>query len=93
MIAASSAAPSTDERKHKHRIAQVKSVLQRNELPIIVGWSFFPLAPTDLICYVCGVLEVDFKKFLFGILLGEGTICAIYIFLGDYVLRWLHFRV
>jgi uncharacterized membrane protein YdjX (TVP38/TMEM64 family) len=80
------------ERKHKYRVTQVKTVLEKNELPIIIGWSFFPLAPTDLICYVCGVLEVDFKKFLFGILVGEGTICAIYIFLGDYVLRWLHFR-
>jgi len=80
------------ERKHKHRVTQVKTVLEKNELPIIIGWSFFPLAPTDLICYVCGVLEVDFRKFLFGILVGEGTICAIYIFLGDYVLRWLHFR-
>jgi len=80
------------ERKHQHRVTQVKTVLEKNELPIIIGWSFFPLAPTDLICYVCGVLEVDFRKFLFGILVGEGTICAIYIFLGDYVLRWLHFR-
>jgi uncharacterized membrane protein YdjX (TVP38/TMEM64 family) len=79
------------ERKHKTRVLQVKGVLQKNELPIIIGWSFFPLAPTDMICYVCGVLEVDFWKFLFGILIGEGTICAIYIFLGDHLLRFLHF--
>lgn len=81
------------ERNHKHRVLQVKGILQKNELPIIIGWSFFPLAPTDMICYVCGVLEVDFRKFLLGILAGEGTICAIYIFLGDHLLRFLHVKI
>ena len=80
------------ERKHRAKVRRVKEVLQKNELSIIIGWSFFPLAPTDLICYVCGALEVDFKKFLFGILIGEGSICAIYIFLGDSILRFLHLR-
>jgi uncharacterized membrane protein YdjX (TVP38/TMEM64 family) len=80
------------ERKHKHGVERMKTILQRNELPIIIGWSFFPLAPTDVICYVCGGLEIEFKKFLAGVLIGEGTICAIYIFLGDWVLRFLHFR-
>jgi uncharacterized membrane protein YdjX (TVP38/TMEM64 family) len=81
------------ERKHPERVAQMKAVLQRNELAIIIGWAFFPLTPTDLICYVCGALKVDFKKFLFAILIGEGSICAIYIFLGDYVKRLLPFDI
>jgi uncharacterized membrane protein YdjX (TVP38/TMEM64 family) len=80
------------ERKHRNGVGRVKDILQKNELPIIIGWSFFPLAPTDLICYLCGVLRVDFRKFLIGILIGEGTICAIYIFLGDQLLRFLHIR-
>ncbi|HLX00407.1 MAG TPA: VTT domain-containing protein [Candidatus Acidoferrales bacterium] len=80
------------EREHKVGVLRVRNVLQKHELPIIIGWSFFPLAPTDLICYVCGVLEVDFWKFLFGVLVGEGTICGIYIFLGDHLLRFLHVR-
>lgn len=78
------------ERHHMQRVVKVKSILQRNELPVIIGWSFFPFAPTDVICYVCGILEVDFWKFLFGILIGEGAICATYIFLGDRLLRFLH---
>jgi uncharacterized membrane protein YdjX (TVP38/TMEM64 family) len=80
------------EREHKHRVVKVRSILQKNELPVIIGWSFFPFAPTDLICYVCGVLQVDFWKFLFGILIGEGAICATYIFFGNHVLRFLHVR-
>jgi uncharacterized membrane protein YdjX (TVP38/TMEM64 family) len=77
------------ERKHKHRVEKMKAVLQRNQVPIIIAWSFFPLTPTDLICYVCGVLKVNFKKFLLAVSIGEGTICAIYIFFGDYLKRML----
>lgn len=77
------------ERKHGDLIARTKVILQRNELPIVIGWSFFPLVPTDLICYLCGTLEVDFKKLLLGVFIGEGAICAIYIFLGNHLLRSL----
>lgn len=79
------------ERKHKAGVDRMKALLQRNELPIIIAWSFFPLTPTDVICYVCGVLKVDFKKFLLGVLIGEGTICFVYIFFGGYVMGTLPF--
>ena len=79
-------------RRHPEGVARLTSVLQKHELPIIIGWSFFPLAPTDLICYVCGVLRVNFLKCLIGVGIGEGTICGIYIFFGDQVLRWLQLK-
>lgn len=77
--------------KHKAHVDRLRTVLQRHELPVIIAWSFFPLAPTDLICYVCGGLRVKFPQFLLGVLIGEGTICAIYILLGGEALRWLEF--
>jgi uncharacterized membrane protein YdjX (TVP38/TMEM64 family) len=80
------------ERRHARQVARLRGVLARHELPIIIGWSFFPLAPTDLIVYVCGALRIDFGKCLLGVCLGEGAICAIYIFLGDYLLRTVHLR-
>jgi uncharacterized membrane protein YdjX (TVP38/TMEM64 family) len=80
------------ERNHKEGVQKVKDAMQRHEMPIIIGWSFFPLVPTDVICYVCGTLKVNFKKFLLGILIGEGSICAIYIFLGDNLMRLLSLR-
>jgi membrane protein YqaA with SNARE-associated domain len=52
-------------------------------------WSFFPFAPTDLVCYVCGTLKIDVKKCLFGVTLGEGAICAVYVAAGGQALRWL----
>jgi uncharacterized membrane protein YdjX (TVP38/TMEM64 family) len=80
------------ETRHAPRLAKMKDILQKNEMPIIIGWSFFPLAPTDAICYLCGVMKVNFLKFIVGILIGEGTICGIYIFLGDGLLHWLRLR-
>lgn len=76
------------ERKHPKEIQKIKNFLVKNELPIVIGWSFMPFLPTDLICYVCGTMEVDIRKFLFGVLLGEGISCAIYIFLGKEIIGY-----
>lgn len=78
------------ERKYPKQIGKLKQLLQRYELPIIIGWSFFLLLPTDVLCYVCGSLKINYKKFLLGIMIGEGTVYAIYIFFGDWLLRGSH---
>ncbi len=75
------------ERKHSKQIAKVKGLLQRHELAIIIGWSFVMFLPTDLICYVCGTLRINYLKLLTGLLIGEGTVYALYIFAADYFLR------
>jgi uncharacterized membrane protein YdjX (TVP38/TMEM64 family) len=77
------------ERRYAPQVARLRSLMARRELPIVVAWSFFPIAPTDLVCYVCGALKVDLKKCLLGVTLGEGTICAMYIFLGAWAVAWL----
>ena len=77
------------ERKHPKEIQRIKNFLTKNELPIVIGWSFAPFLPTDLICYVCGAMEIDIKKFLFGVVVGEGISCAIYIFLGKEILTFI----
>ena len=78
------------EGKHGARVKKLKKILQGNSMIIIFTWSLFPLVPTDLICYVCGILRIDFRKFIISVLLGEGAICGFYIFLGSYVMRLLH---
>ena len=77
------------ERRYAPQIARLRALMTRRELAIVIIWSFFPLAPTDLVCYVCGTLKVDVRKCLFGVTLGEGAICAIYIAMGGEVLRWI----
>jgi uncharacterized membrane protein YdjX (TVP38/TMEM64 family) len=77
------------ERRYAPQVAGLRTLLNRRELPIVIAWSFFPIAPTDLVCYVCGALKVDVKKCLLGVTVGEGAICALYIFLGGEALSWL----
>ena len=75
------------ERKYPRQIKTLTRLLQRYPLAITTGWSFMLFLPTDLICYVCGTLRINFAKFLTGVLIGEGTVYAIYIYLGDRILR------
>jgi uncharacterized membrane protein YdjX (TVP38/TMEM64 family) len=70
------------ERRYPRQVTRLRTQLQKRELPIVIAWSFFPVAPTDAICYVCGALKIDLRKCLLGVAIGEGAICAIYIFMG-----------
>lgn len=76
-------------KRYGPQVARLRGLMTRRELPIVIAWSFFPVAPTDLVCYVCGALKIDLKKCLLGVTIGEGAICAVYIFLGGQALTWL----
>jgi uncharacterized membrane protein YdjX (TVP38/TMEM64 family) len=81
------------EKKYSKQILQIKSALQKNELPIIIGWSAFPLLPTDLICYVVGTLRINLKKLMLGVLIGEGITSGVYIFFGHQLTQYLHITI
>ncbi|OHB76509.1 MAG: hypothetical protein A2Z34_01140 [Planctomycetes bacterium RBG_16_59_8] len=70
------------KKRNEKAVMKLTEILQKNELPIIILWSFTPFLPTDAICYLCGTLRVDFGKFLIGIAIGESALCALYIFGG-----------
>ena len=72
------------ESKYPVQIEKIKKALRRKELPIIAGWSFFPVVPTDLIIYVSSSLRIPFWKCVIGIIIGEGTLNAFYIFSIDF---------
>ncbi|MEX0618177.1 MAG: VTT domain-containing protein [Pseudohongiellaceae bacterium] len=70
---------------HQHypdQIARLTGLLKNRELPVISVWGFAPMVPTDMIVYVCSVLRISLAKTLFGSAIGEGVICAVYIFGG-----------
>lgn len=50
-------------------------------------WAFFPLVPTDAVCYIAGTTRMAFAKFIAAILLGELILCSFYIFSGGYIMR------
>jgi len=68
------------ELRYPREAGRVKEALSKKELPIIVGWSFFPVVPTDLVIYIASTLKVPLWKCLLGVLVGEGALNALYIF-------------
>jgi uncharacterized membrane protein YdjX (TVP38/TMEM64 family) len=68
------------ETRYPDKTAKVRTALDEKELPIIIGWSFFPVVPTDLIIYVASTLKVPLWKCLLGVLIGEGALNAFYLF-------------
>lgn len=76
----------------KHYPEQVErliTLLRKRELPVISLWGFAPFIPTDMIVCICSVLRISIWKTLMGVSLGEGIICAIYIFGGSATLAAL----
>jgi len=81
---------------HEHYPSQVEKLtrlLRDREVAVVSLWGFAPMVPSDMIVYVCSVLRVRLCKTLLGISIGEGVICAIYIFGGAagrrVLLEWL----
>ena len=68
------------ESRYPKKIVKLKKALEDKELPIISGWSFFPIVPTDLIIYVSSTLRIPIWKCILGVLIGEGILNALYIF-------------
>jgi uncharacterized membrane protein YdjX (TVP38/TMEM64 family) len=67
------------ETRYPHQLEKVRGALANKELPIIVGWSFFPVVPTDLVIYVASTVEIPLWKCLLGVLIGEGTLNGFYL--------------
>ena len=78
------------EEKYPEKIANLKTKMQhKNAFWFVVGWSFFPLVPTDAVCYVAGVAKMPLRKMLSALLLGELPLVAVYVFLGAEIGEWL----
>ena len=52
-------------------------------------WAFFPVVPTDLICYAAGLVRMPFRRMMFGIVLGEVPLVTAYILVGKSVVQLL----
>ena len=71
----------------------VESFRRRLEHPwglaFVALWAFFPLVPTDAVCYVAGTIRMNFIKFIAAVFAGEFVLCAVYIFFGGSLVKWL----
>lgn len=75
------------ETRYGKYVQKIRHGLEDKELPIIVGWSFFPLVPTDLIVYVGSTLGVHIFKCLLGVFVGEAVLNAFYILSTNMILQ------
>lgn len=78
------------EEKYPEKIKNLKAKMQhKNAFWFVVGWSFFPLVPTDAACYVAGVARMPLRKMLIALVIGELPLVALYVFLGAEIGEWL----
>ena len=71
------------KRRHPAGIAKLEAMLRsRGGFWALAAWACFPVAPTDLACYVAGTLRLPFWRFLAALCLGESVVCAFYVFSG-----------
>ena len=77
------------ERKKHDAVARIRRRLEHPfGLAFVALWAFFPLVPTDAVCYVAGSTKVNFPKFIFAVLAGEFILCSLYVFGAN----WLFVR-
>jgi uncharacterized membrane protein YdjX (TVP38/TMEM64 family) len=78
------------ERRDPARIHAIKA---RLEHPLgflfVAAWAFFPLVPTDLVCYLAGTARMNYWKFILAVLFGETILCSVYVFGGGSILSFL----
>lgn len=67
---------------YPRQVERLITLLHKRELSVISLWGFAPFIPTDMIVCICSVLRISMWKTLLGVSIGEGIICAIYIFGG-----------
>ena len=78
------------QRKMPDAVVSIRSRLEHPwGLAFVALWAFFPLVPTDAVCYVAGTIRMNFIKFIAAVFAGEFVLCALYIFFGGSVLKWL----
>lgn len=84
-----------DKMDFKHFFSPKQAVLTKTERALssrygfvfIIFWSFFPAVPTDLICYVAGMLKLNYWRFIFALAIGELILCSFYIFGMEWILN------
>lgn len=82
-----------DEYFEDHKPELTHKIKAKLEHPLgflfVTAWAFFPLVPTDLVCYLAGTMRMNFAKFIAAVGVGELILCSIYVFTGRAVLDML----
>ncbi len=55
----------------------------------VSAWTFFPLVPTDIVCYVAGTIKMNVFRFLAALFIGEAILVSLYVYGSGYLFSWL----
>ncbi len=67
--------------RHSHS-KKIQDAIEKYGFYAVTLWSFAPIVPTDLICYVAGTVRMSFWKFVLALTIGEWLIVAIIVYGG-----------
>ena len=74
-----------------HKPELTHKIKARLEHPLGFGfvalWAFFPLVPTDLVCYLAGTTKMNYLEFIIAVFVGEVALCSFYIYFGGAVMN------
>ena len=74
------------ESKSSKKILRWKEKLQKPRAAYFVtAWSFFPLVPTDLICYIGGIVKMPFRYVFLGVFIGELLLNIVYVYWSELI--------
>lgn len=75
--------------KHQKKLSKIKEKINEYGFWIVLGWSFFPLVPTDLVCYISGATHMKYFKFIVAVFLGEVILVSTYLYTGESLFSWI----
>lgn len=61
---------------------KIQDTIEKYGFYAILLWSFVPIVPTDLICYVAGTVRYHFWRFILALTIGESIIVGIIVYGG-----------
>ena len=77
-------------KKYPKKIEKARTHLNKPQGKwLVAAWAWFPFVPTDIICYVGGVVKMRYSIMITGIFLGETILVSLYLYLGKDILSFL----
>lgn len=75
--------------KHQKKLPVIKDKINDYGFWIVLLWSFFPLVPTDAVCYVSGATRMRYFKFISAVFVGEIILVSTYLYTGESLFKLL----
>ncbi len=77
-------------KKYPEKIEKAQLILNKPSGKwLVMVWAWFPFVPTDIICYVAGLVKMRYSIMITGIFLGEMVLVSLYLYLGKDILTFL----